>query len=199
MKKSKMETAETRKRIVEVAIRAFRDHGIRATGIAEIMSAAGLTHGGFYRHFASKDQLVAEACAVSMEMVIHSAEAAAEEGQEAFLRHIETFLSGGEFREGCLGGSPLVATGSELARADSETRRAASQGFSELIDVMIRKGGFADTATAKGEAIFILSATMGAMNLSRIIDDPTLSELVLNETRKRLAGLRAKARQGALA
>lgn len=64
MRKSKTETAETRRRIVDLAAQTFRSNGIAATGVAEIMAAAGLTHGGFYRHFGSKDQLVAEACSV---------------------------------------------------------------------------------------------------------------------------------------
>lgn len=54
MKKSKVETAETHKRIVAVAAKAFKEKGIAATGVAEIMSAAGLTHGAYYRHFSSK-------------------------------------------------------------------------------------------------------------------------------------------------
>ncbi|MHC5544384.1 TetR/AcrR family transcriptional regulator, partial [Singulisphaera rosea] len=73
MKKSREETAETRRRILEVAAQEFRRKGILGTGLAEIMAAAGLSHGGFYRHFASKDQLVAEAFAADMEQFIGSA------------------------------------------------------------------------------------------------------------------------------
>ena len=67
MKKSKLEAAETRRRIVKTAAAEFRRHGIHDTGLSGVMSAAGLTHGGFYRHFDSKDELVAEACAAAME------------------------------------------------------------------------------------------------------------------------------------
>jgi len=74
-KKSKTETAQTRKRIIDVAAKAFKSNGIEATGVAEIMSAAGLTHGGFYRHFESKEQLIAEACASGMELLVAAAEA----------------------------------------------------------------------------------------------------------------------------
>ena len=62
MRKSKAETAKTRERILEAASAQFLSHGITEAGLARLMRAAGLTHGGFYRHFASKDQLVAEAC-----------------------------------------------------------------------------------------------------------------------------------------
>jgi len=197
MKKSRVETAETRRRIVEVATRAFRTNGIHATGVAEIMLAAGMTHGGFYRHFASKDQLVAEACAAGMEAIVDSVGTAAEGGEEAFLKHIQTFLSD-ETRDDCLAGCPLVAMGSELARADMETRRAASQGFRELIDIIASRGRSSDTPSATGDAIFMLSTIIGAVTMSRIVDDPELSDLILDETRKRLTTLCVKPRETSL-
>lgn len=193
MKKSKAETAETRKRIIEVAAQAFKSKGITATGVAEIMSAAGLTHGAFYRHFASKEQLVAEACATSMEVLIESAEVAAEGGQAAFLKHLEDFLSG-ECRDDTLGGCPLVAMGSELVRADPQTRRAASQGFEQLIDIVARWTPAEDLAAAKDEAMFRLSAMVGAVTISRILDNPELSDRVLSVTKQRLTDQLAKPR-----
>src|SRR5258708_39327308 len=72
MKRSKHETAETRKRIVETAATEFRRNGIDGTGLADLMGAAGLTHGGFYRHFYSKDHLVAESCAAAVDSVFES-------------------------------------------------------------------------------------------------------------------------------
>jgi TetR/AcrR family transcriptional regulator, transcriptional repressor for nem operon len=70
VKRSKAEAAETRRRIVETAAREFRRNGIHATGLADLMAGAGLTQGGFYRHFQSKDQLVAEACAAAMNSIV---------------------------------------------------------------------------------------------------------------------------------
>ncbi len=69
MRKSREEAAQTRKRIVEAASCEFRKNGIVATGLNDLMKAAGLTHGGFYKHFESKDQLVAEACAEAVEAI----------------------------------------------------------------------------------------------------------------------------------
>jgi AcrR family transcriptional regulator len=77
MKKSKLEAAETRRRIVRTAAAEFRRNGINETGLSDLMAAAGLTHGGFYRHFGSKDQLVAEACSAAMESVVETTKAAA--------------------------------------------------------------------------------------------------------------------------
>ncbi|MGY6126963.1 TetR/AcrR family transcriptional regulator (plasmid) [Paraburkholderia strydomiana] len=185
MKKSRAETAETRRRIVETAARTFTSNGIHATGVAEIMSAAGLTQGGFYRHFASKDQLVAEACAAGMSAIVCSVEAAAQEGNDRFLKHFESYLMEGN-RDDFLGACPLVATGSELARADMDTRRAASHGLREIISIMAGHNGTASEALAEGRAIFAFSAMVGAVTLSRIVDDAALADAILDETRRRL-------------
>jgi TetR/AcrR family transcriptional repressor of nem operon len=72
MRKSRQEAAETRERIVKVAAREFNESGIQSTGLTEIMAAAGLTHGGFYKHFSSKDQLVAEAIDAALERIADS-------------------------------------------------------------------------------------------------------------------------------
>src|SRR6516162_173037 len=70
MRKSREEAAETRKRIVKAAACEFRAKGVVATGLADLMKAAGMTHGGFYKHFESKDDLIAEAVADAVEEAI---------------------------------------------------------------------------------------------------------------------------------
>jgi TetR/AcrR family transcriptional repressor of nem operon len=191
MKKSKAETAETRKRILEVAARAFKSNGVDGTGVSEIMAAAGLTHGGFYRHFESKEQLVAEACAASMAVFIQSAEAATDDGRDSFLKHVGYFLSE-EYRDDCLGGCPLVALGSELARSDPQTRHAASEGFQKLIDIVAKWNPRDDEASARDAAIFTLTSMVGAVTMARIVDDPALSDQILQIAKQRLIDLPAK-------
>jgi TetR/AcrR family transcriptional repressor of nem operon len=193
MKKSRAETAETRRRILEVAAREFRRNGILGTGLAEIMSAAGLSHGGFYRHFASKDQLVAEAFAADMDTFVGSAKAAVEQGEYAILKHMENYLSS-ERRDDCLGQCPISALGSELSRADGETRGAASRSVRKLIDALTVPGHSKNLASARADAIAALSSLIGAATLSRIVDDRKLSDAILSETKKRLAARRSKSR-----
>ena len=77
MRKSKRETEETRKHIVEMAADEFRQHGIVTSGIADLMAAAGLTHGAFYRHFESKEQLVSEAMAAALDTLLVTLSSAA--------------------------------------------------------------------------------------------------------------------------
>jgi TetR/AcrR family transcriptional repressor of nem operon len=90
------------------------------------------------------------------------------------------------------GGCPLVFVGSELARADTGTRQAASQGFRELVDVIAKVSRHKNASAARSEAIFTLAAMIGAVSLSRIVDDPELSALILDETRTHLTKVREK-------
>ena len=105
MRKSREEAAETRKRIVQAAAREFREKGIVATGLADLMKAAGLTHGGFYKHFASKDQLVAEATVAALDSIIEELAA-----QPTVNSAVAAYLST-RHRDSPASGCPLAALG----------------------------------------------------------------------------------------
>lgn len=186
MRKSKAETAETRRRIIETAAKAFKSNGIHATGVAEIMAALGMTHGGFYRHFSSKEELLAAACTSNIEQLAESFGRAIESGDEGFLQHLEDFLSA-EYRDDRLAGCALVAMGSELVRADAETRRAASRGFEGLISTLSKRMGSPDDPEARDGAIFTLTSMIGALTMARVVDDPGLSLRILGVAKRRLA------------
>ena len=183
-----METAETRRRIVETAAREFRRNGIHATGLADVMAAAGLTHGGFYRHFHSKDQLVAEACAAGMESIVAKVGAAARqnEGSGGLEEITESYLAINH-RDDRSGGCPLAGLGSELARADDETRAAVSAEFLRLVEVLAKQARRRKPELGKSDALFALSAMVGAVTLSRIVMDPDLADAILSETKRHLA------------
>ena len=187
MRKSKAETAETRQRIVEVAAREFRANGIQATGVADLMSEAGLSHGGFYRHFDSKDQLVAEACEAGLTTMIGALREAANrsEGKDGFRAIVEAYVSS-RHRDEPEHGCPLAVLGSELARADEQTRAAASRGLDELVEVLAKRIGRRQREAARSEAVFALSAMIGAITISRIMADPDASLSVLQDVRRHL-------------
>lgn len=188
MKRSKADTAETRKRIIKTAAQVFKTNGIEGTGVAEIMAAAGLSHGGFYRHFSSKEQLIAEACATEMDHFVCMANESVQPGAEAYVAHIEKFLSA-QYRDDKVIGCPIVAMGSEIARADAETRRAVSRGYEELIEIVTNWLSSAEDAAARDDAMFTLSSMVGAMTMSRITDNPSLSDHMLEVAKKRLVDL----------
>jgi TetR/AcrR family transcriptional regulator, transcriptional repressor for nem operon len=190
MKRSKIEAAETRRRIVKTAAAEFRRKGINATGLNDVMAAAGLTHGGFYRHFASKDQLVAEACAAALSSPAEPNEvpacpALSKDGFEAILAE---YLSA-DHRDNPSEGCALAGLGSELARSDKDTRAAATDGILKLVDIFAHHYRRTNPETAKARALVAVSAMIGAITLSRIVIDPKLSTAVLRSTRKLLAAM----------
>jgi TetR/AcrR family transcriptional repressor of nem operon len=190
MKKSKVETVETRRRIVDVAAREFRLNGIHATGLNDLMSKAGLTRGGFYRHFESKDQLIAEACAEGVTRIVTSLEDAAgeKEGKDGFRAIVDHYVST-PHRDTSTGGCPFAAMGSELARADESTRATASEGFDELIEVLAKRLDDPQSKGARSEAVFALAAMIGAVTMSRIIADRDASARVLQHVKEHLHAL----------
>jgi TetR/AcrR family transcriptional regulator, transcriptional repressor for nem operon len=186
MKKSKAETAKTRQRIVEIASEVIRKQGIDATGVAEIMAAAGLTHGGFYRHFGSKEELVTEALAMSRKDFIAGTLDAASQGAETILKHFQEYVTP-EHRDDIGSGCPLAANGSEIVRADAKTRHNATEGFRLLFEKaapFMRPQADQDQTDV---AIGVLTNMIGALTMSRMVDDPALSEKILEVTRQRIA------------
>ena len=183
MRKSREEAAQTRKRIVTAASGEFRKHGIVATGLNDLMRAAGLTHGGFYKHFESKDQLVAEACAEAVKTaILERLGAAASEGAGAAAAYLST-----GHRDTPATGCPLSAIGSELARSDEQTRAAAAAGFLQLVEIMAGQFGKLPPATARRRALVAASTMIGALTMSRIVTDPELSAEILKEAEKSLS------------
>ena len=181
MRKSREEAAQTRKRIVTAAAAEFRKNGIVATGLSDLMKAAGLTHGGFYKHFESKDQLVAEATAEAVEMIVEFVRNAASKGPAA-----ASYLST-RHRDNPATGCPLAAIGSELGRSDEETRAVATDGFLKLVEIMAGQFGKIRPATARRRALVAVSTMIGALTMSRVVTDPELSAEILKEAEKSLA------------
>src|SRR5882672_10646136 len=163
MRKSRIEAAKTRERIVTAAAAEFRQNGIAATGLADLMKAAGLTHGGFYRHFASKDQLVAEACSAAIATMNErvASSASRKRGRKGLETAVADYLSA-EHRDNPRDGCPLAALGSEMARADTPTRAAATAGFLKLVDVLAGQIDEAKSNEAEKTAVFAASAMIGA-------------------------------------
>jgi TetR/AcrR family transcriptional regulator, transcriptional repressor for nem operon len=179
MRKSKQEAAETRKRIVTAAAKEFRKNGIVATGLSDLMAAAGLTHGGFYKHFQSKDQLVAEAYAEAVRSSIATMRGDLSRGSRATATNYATNYLSIAHRDDPSDGCPLCAIGSELGRCDEETRSAATDGFLQFVDVVAGQFGETSPDVARRRALVAVSTMIGAMTMSRIVTDPDLSEEIL--------------------
>jgi TetR/AcrR family transcriptional repressor of nem operon len=176
MRKSRVEAAQTRTRIVEAASRAFRQNGIVATGLNDLMKAADLTRGGFYKHFESKDQLVAEACAEGVNELMAMMEANPTRNDAT-----ATYLSP-RHRDHPEAGCPLAGMGAELARSDAETRKIATEGFERLVSLLM--GDASSSKESRRRAMAAASAMIGAVTMARIVSDAELSAEILAAARE---------------
>jgi TetR/AcrR family transcriptional repressor of nem operon len=184
MRKSKADAARTRQRIVETAAAEFRQHGIAATGLADLMAVAGLTHGGFYRHFDSKDQLVAEATAAAVGAMSDRISAASSKRQHGGLkRAIVQYLSTAHRdnpREGC----PLAALGSEFARSDNACREVVTEGFFRLVATLASQLEDCPPEEAKAKSMAAALMMLGAITASRIATDDADSKSILQNAQR---------------
>ncbi|MFZ6759606.1 TetR/AcrR family transcriptional regulator [Undibacterium sp. Ji50W] len=177
----------THQRIVEVAARAIRRSGYAGTGVADIMKEAGLTHGGFYSHFASREALLAEAAdragaeAVAVSMQI----AAAVPPERALQALVQAYLSK-EHVDSIEYGCPVSALGSEMPRQAPEVRRAATRRIKEMIDVVARQLPDWGQPGAHEQALMVVATMVGTLLLARAVDDARLSESFLDAAREKL-------------
>ena len=180
MRKSRKEAAKTRKRIVAAASAEFREHGIVATGLADLMKAAGLTRGGFYKHFRSKADLLREVTTASIELSTATMKASADKrrGQKGLNAAVASYLSL-DHRDRPRDGCPLAAMGVELARADAKTRTAATEGFLNYVEVLASQCDSLPPDQAKKRAIAAATTMIGALTMARVVKDGKLSDSIL--------------------
>lgn len=180
---SRAQVAENRDRIIAAAARAFRERGFEGIGVAELMRGVGLTHGGFYGHFASKEELMALACrrAVDDMLADWRARIAAAPGDPA-ASIVAPYLSP-DHRDapglGCL----MAALGPDSARAAPQVRAAVTESLERVLDTIAGEMPDADPAARRRRAIAVFAALVGAMVVARAVDDPTLSDEVLAAVR----------------
>lgn len=189
MRKSKKEAAVTREKILKTASHELRKNGIVATALADLMSEAGLTRGGFYKHFESKDQLVAEATALALDSLIAKLTAIGSEAGGGIGAILENYLCE-RHRDNRMDGCALSAIGIEFARSDSHTREIATNGFLRMVEILEAQFKGINKAEAHNRALFFLSAMIGAVTMSRVVTDEKLSRKVLRATKEVLAELR---------
>jgi TetR/AcrR family transcriptional repressor of nem operon len=180
LRKSNKEAAETREAIVSAATDYIRQNGIAEASLADVMEAAGLTHGGFYRHFRSKEQLVAEALSNAGDKVAAAISRNIAKG--GINAAIDSYLST-THRDAPTPICPFAALGSEVARAGDEPKAAATAALERLFGTLA-SGDV--SSKARGDAIVTLSAMIGAMSLARITSDSPLSREILERVKEHL-------------
>ena len=180
----------THERIVSVAARAIRRNGYHGTGVADIMKEAGLTHGGFYAHFESREAMLAEAamqaCAQSVATVATVADAVAgEPASQAMATVLKAYLSR-QHVESVETGCPLAALGSETSRQSPEVRRVSTRHIKEMVDLIARQSPQWGQPETHEQALVTLSTMVGALVLARAVDDVALSDSLREAALKHL-------------
>jgi TetR/AcrR family transcriptional repressor of nem operon len=174
MRVSREQVMENRRAILEAAGRLFREHGFEAVTVAEIMRAAGLTHGGFYGYFASKDELIAGALAdVLAKRPLPSGDLAT---------YAAGYLSR-THRDNRADGCPTAALAGETTRLPASARAEMTRGLKRQIARLSRIAPGQTAAWKRQAAIGGWSAMVGAMIMARLSDDLALSGEILDQTR----------------
>lgn len=180
MKVSKETMAEHREQIITAAARRFREGGFENVSVADIMKEVGLTHGGFYGHFSSKDELVALACLRAMSETVAKWQKVVDEAPGDRLETlVNSYLSLRHHNRpetGCL----LASLGSELARQPSAVKEAATVGQQKILDFLSGIAPGKTKALRRKQAVIALAAMVGGMTLARGTSDPRLCQEILD-------------------
>jgi TetR/AcrR family transcriptional regulator, transcriptional repressor for nem operon len=184
MRVSREKAAENRQRIVETASRLFREKGFDGVGVDAIMNGAGLTHGGFYGHFGSKDDLAAEAVMRALE---RSGEM--QSRYTTLTELVSEYLSERHCADRA-NGCAVAALGADMARQHDGVRRALSESVRDQLDRIARLLRNGPAGRRRKRAIATLAGMVGALTLARAVDDPALSKEILAAARNVLGEAR---------
>ncbi|MEZ2143996.1 TetR/AcrR family transcriptional regulator [Bradyrhizobium sp. DN5] len=180
MRVSRVQAAENRQTVINVASRLFRERGFDGIGLKDLMEAAGLTQGAFYKQFASKEDLAIEASRRALESASHRWSDAAEQNPDDPLGAVIAFYLSGDHREEKMDGCPIVALGSDAARQGPDVKAAFEAGIKAHLDVLGRFIAETGGEASRGKTMAILSTMVGAVTLSRVVNDPDLAQALLD-------------------
>jgi TetR/AcrR family transcriptional repressor of nem operon len=178
---SQDEKARNHQRIVDIAAGRIRESGTEKPGVAEIMEAAGLTHGGFYKHFQSRDDLIAQATGHAFADGEQAVHALTEHGDDPLAAFVDWYVSAAH-RDNPATGCAVVALGADVARSDEDLRTAYRHQVQRYLDNLTRL--FGDGADARRQATIALSTMVGAVLVARGVGNDALSDEILGTVRE---------------
>ena len=180
MKVTREQAAQNRERIVEAAAQLFRQRGFDGIGVADLMKEAGLTHGGFYGHFSSKQELIAEAAARALTSSLAAwSQLSARASGDPLGAVASAYLTSGH-RDNPGAGCLLAALGPDVARQGPAVRHAVTDYVRSAVDLLTRLIPHKSKAARRRKAISTYATLVGAMVIARAVDDRKLSQEILD-------------------
>jgi TetR/AcrR family transcriptional repressor of nem operon len=188
MRVSRSQAAENRQTVIDVASRLFRERGFDGIGLKDLMKGAGLTQGAFYKQFGSKEDLAAQSSARALESAFSRWSAAVAANPKDPLGAVMAFYLSMEHREERMDGCPIVALGSDAARQGGDVKASFEAGIKAHLEVLGRLIAEMDGKgpKAKRKSMAILSTMVGAVTLSRAVNDPSLARAFLDAAVKQI-------------
>lgn len=183
MKVSREQAARNRERILDTAAQLFRERGFDGIGVADLMKEAGLTHGGFYGHFSSKEDLIAQASAHELARSLNDWGAFAERAPDDRLSALAAAYLTSTHRDNPGTGCVLAALGPDVSRQGRPVRQAVTSYVRSMVDLLGKLVPNKSKAARRRKAIGAYATVVGAMVLARAIDDPALSQEILHAGR----------------
>jgi TetR/AcrR family transcriptional repressor of nem operon len=180
MKVTREQAAQNRERIVEAAAQRFRERGFEGIGVADLMKEAGLTHGGFYGHFRSKEDLIAEASARALTSSLALWSKLAQRAPSDPLSAIAGVYLTSRHRDNPGTGCLLAALGPDVSRQGPAVRHAVSDYVRSACDLLAKLVPGRSKAARRQKAISTYATLVGAMVMARAVDDPALSQEILD-------------------
>src|SRR5438270_671324 len=198
MRVSRVQAAENREPVINVASRLFRERGFDGIGLKDLMKGAGLTQGAFYKQFASKDDLAAQASRRALESAFSRWSAATAANPKDPLGAVMAFYLSMEHREEKMDGCPIVALGSDAARQGPDVKAEFEAGIKARLDVLDRFLAGTSGEASNGKAMAILSTMVGAVTLSRVVNDPDLAQALLDAAVEQVRDTAADRKDGSV-
>jgi TetR/AcrR family transcriptional repressor of nem operon len=189
VKISREQAAKNRERILEVAAHVFRERGFDGIGVADLMKRAGFTHGGFYGHFASKEALMAQACAHAFAEKISVWSEERELDVDRPLASVAKYYLTTKHRDDPGTGCPTATLAIDVSRQAASVRHAFTEGLRQLVEFLTAKLPGRSQAAKRSKALSAWSALVGAMILARAVDDPELSDEILHAVSESISAL----------
>ena len=180
MKVSREQAAQNRERILDAAAQLFRERGFEGIGVADLMKEAGLTHGGFYGHFSSKEDLIAEASARALKRSLTLWSKVAERAPDDPLAAIASVYLTSRHRDDPGAGCVLAALGPDVSRQGPTVRRAVTDYVRSACDLLAKLVPGKSKAARRQKAISTYATLVGAMVIARAVDDRALSKEILD-------------------